>query len=122
MSAGPLRYGLLTDQESDFAQSCQRALAKDSARANDSEGVAAGGKDGWFGVGIAEEHGGAGGSMADVAVMAEEIGAAHAASLAAWQDGLLLAVRNPDHRDRREHVTGRPDDGIRPVLFDGSRQ
>jgi alkylation response protein AidB-like acyl-CoA dehydrogenase len=86
MSAGPLRYGPVSERESDFAESCRRALAADS------DGISAGAKDGWFGVGTAEDHGGAGGSMADVAVMAEEIGAAHAASLAGWQAGVVAPV------------------------------
>jgi alkylation response protein AidB-like acyl-CoA dehydrogenase len=83
MSASPVHYGLLSEQESDFAQACQQALA---AMGDDP---LTGGKDGWFGVGIPEHLGGSGGTMADVAVMAEEIGAAHAASLAGWQAGLV---------------------------------
>lgn len=86
MSTSPVHYGLLSEQESDFAQACQQALAAGS------DDPLAGGKDGWFGVGVVEELGGSGGSMADVAVMIEEIGAAHAASLAGWQAGLVAPV------------------------------
>jgi alkylation response protein AidB-like acyl-CoA dehydrogenase len=92
MTTADLQHAFTPDQLelSQIAQAVLQDVADESRAGADL---------GWFGVGIAEEQGGSGGSLSDLAVIVEAIGASTAMTLAGWTAGLvapiLLAATEP---------------------------
>jgi alkylation response protein AidB-like acyl-CoA dehydrogenase len=119
----------MSEARLDFTLNSEQTMLRDSARRYLAQAGGASWQGyadmGWLGIAAPEDAGGLGGGMADLAILAEEMGRALAP--APFVDGAVLATRLADRLagDRREALLGEMIAGTRrlsPALYEPGRR